>query len=86
MAEFIPPLPQPLPVATKVASQLTAELFGDAVMLLEFLQTFGPLFNIREAIREGITFGKHHVCGHVVHLASVLCWHKSSLATNMDEQ
>ena len=27
-------------------------------MVLEFLHSFGPLFNIREVIREGITFGR----------------------------
>ena len=27
-------------------------------MVLEFLHSFGPLFNIREVIREGITFGE----------------------------
>lgn len=28
------------------------------MMVLEFLHSFGPLFNIREVIREGITFGE----------------------------
>lgn len=36
------------------------ELFGDAVMILEFLNTFGPLFDIKEVIRGGITFGNTH--------------------------
>ena len=27
-------------------------------MVLEFLHSFGPLFNIREVIREGVTFGE----------------------------
>ncbi len=37
------------------------ELFGDAVMILEFLNTFGPLFNIREVIGGGgITFGNQN--------------------------
>ena len=38
--------------------RLPAELFGEAVVVLEFLHSFGPLFNIREVIREGITFGE----------------------------
>ncbi len=41
-----------------VSTELSPELFGDAVMLLEFLHTFGPLFNIREVIRGDITFGE----------------------------
>lgn len=49
---------QPLPQPTPVTCLLPPELFGEAVMVLEFLHSFGPLFNIREVIREGITFGE----------------------------
>ncbi len=52
------PIHQPLPDPDPVATQLPADLFGEAVMLLEFLHTFGPLFNIREVIPTTITFGK----------------------------
>ena len=55
------PLPsflQPLPSPTAIVTSLHSELFGEAVMLMEFLHTFGPLFNIREVIRGGITFGE----------------------------
>ena len=52
------PSSQSLPAARELSSQLPAGLFGEAVMLLEFLHSFGPLFNIREVIREGITFGE----------------------------
>ena len=49
---------QPLPKPTPVKSILPHEQFGNAVMLLEFLNTFGPLFNVKEAIRGGITIGE----------------------------
>lgn len=48
---------QPLPEAALVDTCIPPELFGDAVMVLEFLNTFGPLFNIQEVIRGGITYG-----------------------------
>lgn len=48
---------QPLPTASPVQSSISPELFGDAVMVVEFLNTFGKLFNIEEVIRGGITFG-----------------------------
>ena len=41
-----------------VQSSIPPELFGDAVMVLEFLNNFGPLFDIKEVIRGGITFGE----------------------------
>lgn len=49
---------QPLPQPSPLTSLLPPELFGEGVMVLEFLHSFGPLFNIREVIREGITFGE----------------------------
>lgn len=42
-------------------TKIPQELFGDAVMVMEFLHTFGPLFNIREVIHGGITYGKEIV-------------------------
>ena len=61
-------LPQPLPAPVPVVSKLPNELFGQTVMVMEFLHTFGPLFNIKDFIAETITFGKvvlragmHHV-------------------------
>lgn len=42
-----------------VQSSIPPELFGDAVMVLEFLNSFGPLFDIKEVIRGGgITLGE----------------------------
>ena len=60
---FLPPSlslhsPQPLPEPTPVSSVIPHEQFGNAVMVLEFLNTFGPLFDIKEVIRGGITIGK----------------------------
>ena len=49
---------QALPGPTAVRTELPMELFGDAVMVLEFLHTFGPLFNLKEAIPAGINFGE----------------------------
>ena len=74
--------PQPLPVPSPVCSQLPQELFGDVVMILEFLHSFGPLFNIREVIREGITFGEDSLCDwrrHVLDMAHVT---KQGLSTS----
>lgn len=47
-------LPAPVPVKTR----LPAELFGDALMVLEFLQAFGELFDLKDEFPEGITLGE----------------------------
>ncbi|XP_076834125.1 bromodomain adjacent to zinc finger domain protein 1A isoform X2 [Brachyhypopomus gauderio] len=44
-------LPQPLPVKTR----LPPELFGDALMVLEFLKAFGELFDLKDEFPDGIT-------------------------------
>ncbi|XP_051579394.1 bromodomain adjacent to zinc finger domain protein 1A-like isoform X4 [Myxocyprinus asiaticus] len=44
-------LPKPLPVKTR----LPAELFGDALMVLEFLNAFGELFDLKDEFPDGIT-------------------------------
>uniref|UniRef100_A0A8C7F7W6 Bromodomain adjacent to zinc finger domain protein 1A n=1 Tax=Oncorhynchus kisutch TaxID=8019 RepID=A0A8C7F7W6_ONCKI len=44
-------LPAPVPVKTR----LHAELFGDALMVLEFLKAFGELFDLKDEFPEGIT-------------------------------
>ncbi len=49
---------QSLPKSTAIITSIPPEFFGDAVMILEFLNAFGPLFDIKEIIRESITFGK----------------------------
>lgn len=44
-------LPQPLPVKTR----LPPELFGDALMVLEFLNVFGDIFDLTDEFPEGMT-------------------------------
>uniref|UniRef100_A0A674BIZ7 Bromodomain adjacent to zinc finger domain protein 1A n=1 Tax=Salmo trutta TaxID=8032 RepID=A0A674BIZ7_SALTR len=44
-------LPAPVPVETR----LPAELFGDALMVLEFLKAFGELFDLKDEFPEGLT-------------------------------
>ncbi|XP_058255487.1 bromodomain adjacent to zinc finger domain protein 1A isoform X2 [Hemibagrus wyckioides] len=44
-------LPTPVPVKTR----LPPELFGDALMVLEFLKAFGELFDLKDEFPEGIT-------------------------------
>ncbi|XP_051503107.1 bromodomain adjacent to zinc finger domain protein 1A-like isoform X2 [Myxocyprinus asiaticus] len=44
-------LPKPLPVKTRLPS----ELFGDALMVLEFLNAFGELFDLKDEFPDGIT-------------------------------
>ncbi|TSO25194.1 Bromodomain adjacent to zinc finger domain protein 1A [Bagarius yarrelli] len=44
-------LPAPVPVKTR----LPPELFGDALMVLEFLNAFGELFDLKDEFPEGIT-------------------------------
>ncbi|XP_041929378.1 bromodomain adjacent to zinc finger domain protein 1A isoform X1 [Alosa sapidissima] len=49
--EDLKELPAPVPVKTR----LPAELFGDALMVLEFLQAFGELFDLKDEFPEGIS-------------------------------
>ncbi|KAL0968967.1 hypothetical protein UPYG_G00220600 [Umbra pygmaea] len=49
--EDLKDLPAPLAVKTR----LPAELFGDALMVLEFLKAFGELFDLKDEFPEGIT-------------------------------
>ncbi|XP_057221096.1 bromodomain adjacent to zinc finger domain protein 1A isoform X4 [Malurus melanocephalus] len=44
-------LPIPLPVKTR----LPPEIFGDALMVLEFLHAFGELFDLQDEFPEGVT-------------------------------
>lgn len=52
------PLMQPLHTPAPIVTKLPNELFGQTVMVMEFLHTFGSLFNIKDFIAETITFGK----------------------------
>ncbi|NWW91138.1 BAZ1A protein, partial [Rhynochetos jubatus] len=47
-------LPIPIPVKTR----LPPEIFGDALMVLEFLYAFGELFDLQDEFPEGVTLGK----------------------------
>ncbi|XP_038156804.1 bromodomain adjacent to zinc finger domain protein 1A isoform X2 [Cyprinodon tularosa] len=49
--EDLKELPSPVPVKTR----LPAELFGEALMVLEFLRAFGELFDLKDEFPDGIT-------------------------------
>ena len=49
---------QELPAGLPVKTRLPPELFGDALMVLEFLQAFGELFDLKDEFPEGITLGQ----------------------------
>ncbi|XP_019407199.1 PREDICTED: bromodomain adjacent to zinc finger domain protein 1A, partial [Crocodylus porosus] len=44
-----------LPVPTPVKTRLPQEIFGDALMVLEFLHAFGELFDLQDEFPEGVT-------------------------------
>uniref|UniRef100_H3BET6 Bromodomain adjacent to zinc finger domain 1A n=1 Tax=Latimeria chalumnae TaxID=7897 RepID=H3BET6_LATCH len=46
-----------LPAPTPVKTRLPPELFGDALMVLEFLHAFGELFDLQDEFPEGVTLG-----------------------------
>lgn len=41
-----------------VKTRLPPELFGDALMVLEFLHAFGELFDLKDEFPDGITLGE----------------------------
>lgn len=41
-----------------VKTRLPADLFGDALMVLEFLHAFGELFDLKDEFPDGITLGE----------------------------
>uniref|UniRef100_V9K7W4 Bromodomain adjacent to zinc finger domain protein 1A n=1 Tax=Callorhinchus milii TaxID=7868 RepID=V9K7W4_CALMI len=49
--EDLKELPSPMPVKTRLPS----ELFGDALMVLEFLNAFGELFDLQDEFPDGMT-------------------------------
>ena len=49
---------QDLPKTIPVTIKLPSELFGDMMMVLEFLNVFGNLFDIKDEFPSGLTFGK----------------------------
>lgn len=46
-------LPSPVPVRTR----LSPELFGEALMVLEFLQAFGQVFDLKDEFPDGVSLG-----------------------------
>lgn len=46
-------LPSPVPVRTR----LPAELFGQALMVLEFLRAFGDVFDLKDEFPDGVALG-----------------------------
>lgn len=49
---------QLLPKPSLLKLRVPEEHFADMVMLLEFLNTFGPLFEVEEVIQRKITYGR----------------------------
>lgn len=52
---------QPLPELNVVQTRLPGECFGDAVMVLEFINCFTSLFDLREYFPKGFTYGTYTV-------------------------
>ena len=57
MCWFYQDLPSPVPVKTR----LPAELFGDALMVLEFLRAFGEAFGLKDEFPDGVSLGEKTV-------------------------
>lgn len=53
---------QELPEPTPVKTRLPPEIFGDALMVLEFLNAFGELFDLQDEFPEGVSLGKYYGC------------------------
>jgi len=50
---FLQELPSPVPVRTR----LPAHLFGEALMVLEFLRAFGEVFALKDEFPDGVSLG-----------------------------
>lgn len=50
-------------------TRLPPELFGDALMVLEFLHAFGELFDLNDEFPDGVTLGKIHTSCSLINLA-----------------
>ncbi|XP_042336961.1 bromodomain adjacent to zinc finger domain protein 1A-like, partial [Plectropomus leopardus] len=53
--EDLKDLPSPVPVRTR----LPAELFGEALMVLEFLRSFGEVFGLKDEFPDGVSLGEN---------------------------
>ena len=45
-----------------VQSRLPAVVFGEALMVVEFLRVFGDLFDLQDEFPDGVSLGKLCVC------------------------
>ncbi len=52
---------QELPVPVPVRTRLPPELFGEALMVQEFLQAFGEAFDLKDEFPDGVSLGKSEV-------------------------
>ena len=48
---------QDLPVPTRIEGLIDTQQFGDAIMVLEFLQCFSALLDVKDTFPHGISFG-----------------------------
>ena len=48
-------------------SKFSSEMFGDVIMVLEFLYVFGEFFSIKQDFPDGITLGKTFVTQNLHH-------------------
>ena len=51
-----------MPEATPIKTKIPSECFGDAAMVLEFINCFKSLFDLKEYFPKGFTFGKISDC------------------------
>lgn len=56
--QTVSPSSQPLPTPEPLPFRLPSHLFPDAVMVLEYLRLFGPLFDIQGSNVGGVTYGE----------------------------
>jgi len=52
-----PSFSQDLPVPTCIEGVIDTQQFGDAIMVLEFLQCFSALLDVKDTFPHGISFG-----------------------------
>lgn len=54
---FCPCLLQDLPCPVPVRTRLSSDLFGEALMVVEFLQAFGQVFDLKDEFPDGVSLG-----------------------------
>jgi len=73
---------QELPMTTPVRIKLPSELFGDMMMVLEFLNVFGNLFDIKDEFPSGLSFCKYKTCV-LLSWILLLVWGPSGVVVSM---